>query len=335
MENKKVSASGFVIQPRLQFESLRDQMIYQYIFSKANYKEDRNIRVGDTIVVLSEVERETGWSRRMIKFSLDRLTEQGYIKQEILPQKRGLLITIINFRDFQKLDSYKKKEQKNVQEDEQAMYKQCTSNEQADVQGNTLGNASSSKVEGVSENDNVQGDEQPMNKQCTSNVQENEQLISITAFITSLNSINSNKTLKQYVDEADVKNMNLSSADEIETFVDFALRTNAFPDGVSKKILIRYFDAIRLTRSTCRISARVLANVIEKMSKYSTNQINYALWMHCDKHDDKKEQYTLGILRNTKEPEARRGLMKLKNQNGGEEIATNQSDSEQKYDYGF
>ncbi|MFC5587580.1 hypothetical protein ACFPRA_01485 [Sporosarcina soli] len=320
MENN-IQSSGFVIQPRLQFESLRDQMIYQYLMGKANYKKLESISIGQTIIILSELEKETGWTRRMIKLSLDRLVDHGHIQQETLTQKRGILITVVNYEDYQKLDSYKKKNQKNVQENEHPMNNQSTSDEHEDVQESEAETPCDSKDEDVSENQDVQGDEHPMNNQSTSNVQENEQLISITAFITSLNSINSNKTLKQYVDQANVKNMNLSSTEDIETFVDFALRTNSFPDGTSKKILINYFDTIRLTRSTCRISAKVLAGVIEKMGKYSANQINYALWTHCEKHDDKREAYTLGILRQTKEPEARRGLMLLKNKNGGVEDA--------------
>ena len=299
-------------------------MIYQFLMSKVTYAEVGNIKVGQTIIKLTELEKETAWSRRMIKFSLDKLTEQNYILQETLTQKRGVLITIVCYEDYQKLDSYKKNKQKNVQENEHPMNKQCTTDEHEDVQESEAETPCDSKGEDVPENDDVQGDEQPMNKQCTSNVQENEHLISITAFITALNSINSNITLKQYVNQANVKSMNLTSTDDIQIFVDFALRTNAFPEGTSRKILIAYFDSVRMTRATCNISAKLLANLIEKMGKYSVNQINYALWMHCEKHDDKKEQYTLGILRNTKEPEARRGLMMLKNKNGGvEDVAAN------------
>lgn len=324
MENN-IQTSGFVIQPRLQFESLREQMIYQYLMSRATYTEVGSIKIGQTIIKLTELEKETAWTRRMIKFSLDKLAEQDYIQQETLTQKRGILITIVNYEDYQKLDSYKKKNRKNVHEDEHPMNKRCTSGVQEDVQGNEAEIPCDSKGEDVSENHNVQGDEHPMDKQCTSNEQENEQLISITAFITSLNSINSNITLKEYLASAKVKSMNLTSTDDIEIFVDFALRTNSFPEGTSRKILITYFDSIRLTRATCNISASVLAKLIEKMAKYSVNQINYALWMHCEKHDDKRESYTLGILRNTKEPEARRGLLLLKNKNGGESIAANKS----------
>lgn len=114
---------------------------------------------------------------------------------------------------------------------------------------------------------------------------------------------------------------NLNSLEEIETFVD--LKINVLPSGVSKKILINYIDCIRLRRATCRISSNLVSKLLEKFAKCSTDQLNYAMWTHFDKHDDKDEKYTLGILRNTKEPEAKRGLMKLKNGNGGVDIAAN------------
>lgn len=128
-------------------------------------------------------------------------------------------------------------------------------------------------------------------------------------------------------------NQNLNSVEEIETFVD--LKINVLPSGVSKKILINYIDCIRLKRSTCRISASLVTKLLERFKKYSTDQLNYAMWIHFDKHDDKDEKYTLGILRNTKEPEAKRGLMKLKNGNGGVDIGASQSNNDGKYEYGF
>lgn len=58
--------------------------------------------------------------------------------------------------------------------------------------------------------------------------------------------------------------------------------------------------------------------------------------MHCDQHDDKKEQYTLGILlRNTKEHEASRGLIRLKNKNKGGVMDSEETERDSKYEYGF
>ncbi len=117
-------------------------------------------------------------------------------------------------------------------------------------------------------------------------------------------------------------NGNLKSLEEVEAFVD--LKINVLPSGVSKKILVKYIDCIRLTRSTCRISENLVSNLLDKFAKYSIDQLNYAMWTHFDKHDDKNEKYTLGILRNTKESEAKQGLLKLKNGSRGANNATNQ-----------
>lgn len=141
-----------------------------------------------------------------------------------------------------------------------------------------------------------------------------------------------NDIKKTNVEDSKKSPKNISSTEDVQSFVDS--RINELPSGVSRKILIKYFDCIRMTRSTCRISENILNTLVEKISKYSPDQINYALWLHFEQHDDKKENYTLGILRNTKEHEARRGLIKLKNRNGGVDIAVGQS-SDQEYEYPF
>lgn len=328
MENN-IQTSGFVIQPRLQFESLKDKMLYQHFIDEANYVDAGDCKIGQLITSLSSIEKETGWSYGVVRGIIGRLVDAGLITVQTRSQKRGITVTIVGYSRFQSLKNYEKinKENNNPK----------TKGEQRENKEDNKEDDSAKSVVPTDE----RGSEMPTNKENNNPITKEEQTDNkeihnaITAFITSLNSINSNVTLKEYLASAKVKSMNLTSTDDIEIFVDFALRTNSFPEGTSRKILITYFDSIRLTRSTCNISANLLANLIEKMSKYSANQINYALWMHCEKHDDKRETYTLGILRNTKEPEARRGLMLLKNKNGGESIAANQSNSEQKYDYGF
>jgi len=316
MENK-IQASGFVIQPRLQFKNIRDQMIYQYLVSEAHFISSPRVSIGQLTINLSELERETGWSRRMIRTSLDRLSELGYIDFEVMKQKKGILVTIIDYENLQKLENYKKNKLKNVQENVQENVQQ---DEQEEESQNHCGSRGESMSERPNVQENVQHDEQ-----------ENVQVNNITAFINSINNIN--KTLKEYIVEAPVKNKNLSSTQDIEIFVDFALRTNALPSGTSRKILISYFDCIRLTRQTCTISANILVKFIEKIQKYSVNQIHFALWKHIEQHDDKRESYTLGILRNTNEHEARRGLIKLKNKGGVLEHAA--GDENTQYEYPF
>ncbi|MFL0365345.1 hypothetical protein ACH0BF_20265 [Pseudobacillus sp. 179-B 2D1 NHS] len=310
MEKVIEASSGFVIQPRLQFKNIKDKLLYQMLMEEANYTASARCEVGQTIIVLTNLSKEIGWSRDVIKGALDRLKKMNYIEMETLPQKRGLLVTVCHYKDFQSLATYQKekakKEEKNPQENPQGNpHEEPQENPHEKEAENPCG----SKEEGMSENQNPQENphEEPQEKP-------HEIPHTITAFINSISNIN--KTLKEYIAEANVKSMNLTSADDMEIFVDFALRTNALPAGTSKKILISYFECIRLTRSTCNISAKLLSNFIEKLNKYSVNQIHYALWKHVIDHDDKKEAYTLGILRNVKEPEARRGLMILKNKKG-------------------
>jgi DNA-binding MarR family transcriptional regulator len=314
---KQIQASGFVILPRLEFKSLRDQLIYQLLVVKASYNGNGNLNIGETVIVLSDLEKETGWSRKAIKNSLDRLKGMGLISFETLPQKRGILVTVLDYSQYQRLENYTKNKGKQAQEKAQEK-------EHEKEQGNNSENPCGSRGESMSEHFMEQEKEQEK-------AHRKAQLNNITAYINSINNIN--KTLKEYIAEANVKSKNLSSTVDIEIFVDFALRTNALPTGTSKKILVAYFDCIRLTRQTCTISANILVKFIEKIQKYSINQIHFALWKHVEQHDDKRESYTLGILRNTNEHEARRGLIKLKNKGG---IASeNHQSGDTKYEYGF
>ncbi|MGG3890073.1 hypothetical protein [Metabacillus fastidiosus] len=316
-----IQASGFVIQPRLQFKNIKDKMIYQLLLEEANYAASSRCDIGQTIITLTNLAKEIGWSRDIVKGSLERLEAANYIETKTLPQKRGIQVTIHQYKELQNLTFYQK-ERKNPQENPQEVpHEESHENPQE----NESCIPCESKEEDRLENQNPQ--ENP-----------HEIPHTITAFITSVNNnININKTLKEYLASANVKNMNLSSTDEIEIFVDFATQLNVLPANVSKKILISYFDCIRLTRQTCTISANILSKFIEKISRYSIDQIHFALWKHVEQHDDKKEQYTLGILRNTDIHEAKRGLMKLKNKTGGDNVAklSGSPGEGKKYDYGF
>ena len=110
------------------------------------------------------------------------------------------------------------------------------------------------------------------------------------------------------------------------------MQINALPSGTSKRIAVNYLDAIRLIRSTCKISANLVSGQFEKMAKFNADQVNYSMLKHYTQHDDKKENYTLGILRNTNIHEARRGLIKLKNKGG---VAADAAHQDSEYEYGF
>ncbi|WP_062105236.1 hypothetical protein [Bacillus niameyensis] len=295
-----LNASGFVIQPRLQFENLIDKILYQHFLDVANYQKSRNCERGQTIISINKLSLETGWPRGLIRGSVNRLVKLSYISITTLKQKKGTLVTITDYDLIQNIANYSKKnnQQDNQQDDQQG--------NQQDNQQERLEKSSESKVTGSEEiSDNQQDDQQ-------GNQQDNQQVnLTLTEYINSI--ININKTLKEYVADVSVKNKNLSSEEDIKTFVDFAERTNALPKGLPINILTTYFDCIRRTRRTCIISANILVNFIEKTNKYTVDQLHYALWTHCEKHSEKGEKYTLGILRNTDVHEAKRGLMKLNN----------------------
>jgi hypothetical protein len=78
----------------------------------------------------------------------------------------------------------------------------------------------------------------------------------------------------------------------------------------------QYWDVIRETRKTGKISKNVIRNNMKKWERYDPVVIQYALMTHIQNHAGKREEYTIGIMRRTNEHEARRGLIKLKNKGG-------------------
>ncbi|GGE16318.1 hypothetical protein GCM10011571_17480 [Marinithermofilum abyssi] len=104
---------------------------------------------------------------------------------------------------------------------------------------------------------------------------------------------------------------NLCFKEDIEAFVETQMASN--PLLVSPKLLVKYIDCIRLTRKTTRISRNIVLKLWEKWQQYSPAVVTYAMWVHVEKHDDKREEYTLGIMRGTDEHEANRKLIMLKN----------------------
>lgn len=326
--NEKVSAKGFVVIPRIKFEDLRDKMLYLHFIEQAYFASVGYCERGQFITSMASISKESGWSYSIVRGIMGRLEKAELIQIETRSQNRGVIVTIINYSLYQSLKSYQKSGKEN--HNPVAGGKQGEDNEKV-KEGRPLTSVTSredTQLLEVKRKENREGaaKEKQMNDSGKRN--------NITAYITSLNITNSNKTLKQYLDEASDVNMNLHSITEVKIFVDFALRINAFPSNTSKEILTDYFNVIRLTRETVKISAKLLTNQIEKMSIYSANQLNYALKIHTDKHEDKREKYTLGILRNLKESEAIRGLATLNNKKDGVGNESDQSSYEE-YDFEF
>ena len=66
----------------------------------------------------------------------------------------------------------------------------------------------------------------------------------------------------------------------------------------------QYWDVIRETRKSGKIAESVIYNTMKKWQKYHPSVIRYALKTHIEMHAGKREEYTLGIMRNTSKEEA-------------------------------
>lgn len=109
----------------------------------------------------------------------------------------------------------------------------------------------------------------------------------------------------------------LSSIEDITSFVESLTASNPLP--VDKDLLVKYIDCLRLTRKNARVSTSKIKTEWEKWMKYPQAVITFAMQIHIEKHDDKKEEYTLGIMRGTNEIEANRRLRQLREKTSMEE----------------
>ncbi|MDA1477512.1 DnaD domain-containing protein [Bacillus changyiensis] len=100
---------GYVILPRLPFNNGRDETIYDYLFKKAEYRLDGKLDPGQTVIKVVELARRFNWSPDQIKYSLDRMVKQKYLQLDRLPQKRGFVVTIVNYSEYIQLGNYNKK----------------------------------------------------------------------------------------------------------------------------------------------------------------------------------------------------------------------------------
>lgn len=103
-----IKAMGYVVIPRLPFKEFRDEKIYDHLFKRAEYRPNQELELGQTIIKVVELAKDFNWSAAQIKYSLDRMEKQGYIKLHRLPQKRGLIVTILHYADYIQLGNYMK-----------------------------------------------------------------------------------------------------------------------------------------------------------------------------------------------------------------------------------
>ncbi len=77
---------GYVVLPRSPFKDSRDETIYDYLFKRAEYRADQELKPGQTIVKLVDLAKRFNWSSDQIKYSLDRMVKQEYLKLDRSPQ---------------------------------------------------------------------------------------------------------------------------------------------------------------------------------------------------------------------------------------------------------
>nr|WGD63109.1 DnaD domain protein [Bacillus subtilis] len=117
---------GYVILPRLPFKDSRDETIYDYLFKRAEYRSDQQLEPGQTIIKLVDLAKRFNWSADQIKYSMDRMVKQEYLKLDRSPQKRGFIVTVLHYAEYIQLGNYNKKKdlapaQEKQQEDEKKM----------------------------------------------------------------------------------------------------------------------------------------------------------------------------------------------------------------------
>ncbi|WP_289141498.1 hypothetical protein [uncultured Brevibacillus sp.] len=302
--------TGFFVLPRSSWRSKRDKLLFYDLVEQANYKDSAGCKRGQLITSSLQLAKDTGWTDKQIRGSLDYLKQQGLISVESFKdRKKGVRITIVPYDQFQDLDFYSKKGEL-----------------KGELQGEYEGelappeNAVVPTVEGTSKKgegelkDELKGEFEGD---------------SLTTVLT---------TDKQQRDIKDLREQ-LASSEHVETFVDSQMLANPI-STLPRKLFVQYFNTIRLKRATGRIATGKAAKIWDKLLSFWQNKkladtsdgraviILYALSLHVMQHDDKAEEYTFGIIRRTKEHEARQKMLKIMNQGGaGREIAATGTES--------
>src|SRR5690554_3740915 len=105
--------------------------------------------------------------------------------------------------------------------------------------------------------------------------------------------------------EKNVKN----DKEDINTFTQIENLRQRYSEK-QRKALDDYFEMLRHTRVSAKISESVILKTYQEFDKYPPICVEYAVRTHTDnpQHHSKKENYTIGIARNTTSEEAYRKL---------------------------
>ncbi|UMZ35577.1 hypothetical protein [Priestia megaterium] len=107
--------TGFVILPRLTFKNRFDQSLYSIFIEEANFATNEYLERGQAKFKMSELSEELHTTRNMVRNSITRLEKDGLIKKEPLPQNKGILVTIINYDEYQSLETYQKSKESKIE----------------------------------------------------------------------------------------------------------------------------------------------------------------------------------------------------------------------------
>jgi hypothetical protein len=100
--------TGFVIQPRLAFQNKRDQVLYNFFVSEANFVSNTYCERGQLRARVKDLAEIFGHSENIIRACINRLVEEGFIEKKRLKGSEGLLITVVNYSEYQSLETYQK-----------------------------------------------------------------------------------------------------------------------------------------------------------------------------------------------------------------------------------
>jgi len=107
--------TGFVIQPRLVFQNKRDQVLYNFFVSEANFVSNTYCERGQLRARVKDLAEIFGHSENIIRVCINRLVEEGFIEKKRLKGSEGLLITVVNYSEYQSLETYQKSKEAKVE----------------------------------------------------------------------------------------------------------------------------------------------------------------------------------------------------------------------------
>lgn len=123
---------------------------------------------------------------------------------------------------------------------------------------------------------------------------------------------NQQATNKQLTTIKNVKNeKNVKEKDYTSKIKDLFPVFSSIPNFI--ELNKQYWDVVRETRATGKISPSVIYRTMEKWQRFDPVIVHYALKTHIEAHEGKKEEYTIGIMRGTTKEEAQDRLNRKKN----------------------